>query len=449
MMRNYTENSRLLNGDAPKRSVAASTVNTLKRMHTAFKRPIKRMEPKLKAINEAMSYADPLVYTTMGLGLYDATINNAAGFPNKYRPIANLADMIVLPYLLLTFAASCLYFTRDTNKPSRKNTGIAIFFFVLNALHNGIAAGNFTEDTAIALMLSQSDPDGSSPSDSDNNTLYHVLLPACSAVALALGAMTLMEDCADHYENQGRVFAKRLRNCFSDNQKNVLSKIYTGVRTLFFGSQFNGGAINQAFVSILVNWLHLNLIDAPAKLRTALFLGGHAAGITLETLLLASQSEPMKEFIDRAFLVLAGVFFVEEYFTDVATSISLDRTNTTSSMEGESNTIIAAKSMAVIATWLTILVGSAVLGVNKYRKNAANQEMKDRTSGIVDEAQDRITKSSSSLSSSSDDILPQTAPTTPRASSSSQGIFAQPVTQAQNDIYVNWLNETSNLSASA
>lgn len=445
MMRNYTENSRLLNGDAPKRSVATSTVNTLKRMHTAFKRPIKRMEPKLKAINEAMSYADPLVYTTMGLGVYDFIDNNAAGFPNDYRHIANYADMIILPYLLFTFAASCLYFTRDTDKRSATNTAIAMFFFAMNAWHNGIAAASFTEDTIFAFSLDNTDPNGSSPSDSNIDILYNII-SASIAVGLVLGTMTLAEDYIHHYQKQGRVFASSLRDHFTDTQKKVISGVYTGARTLLFGSQFNGGTINQATVDIKQYWLNQYLVDVPASLRTAIFVGGHGAGVLLEALLLAVQSEPMKEFVERAFLILAGGFFLEEYFTDVATSISLDRTHVSSSMEGESNTIIAAKSVAVIATWLTILAGSVALGVNQYRKKAANQEMASpHVSVLQNDNKDRLNQSSESASS--EDALPQTAPATPSASSSSQGLFAQKVNSAQDDIFVEWLNETQNLSA--
>lgn len=444
MMR-YTESSRLLNGDAPKRSLVTSTVNTLKRMQSAFNRPIQRIEPGIKTLNKAMGYADPLVYTTMGLGVYDFIDNNAAGFPNDYRHVANYADMIILPYLLFTFMASCLYFTRDTHKRSSANTAIAMFFMVMTAFHNGVAAASFTEDTIFAFSLDKTDPNGSSPSDSNIDILYNIV-SASVAVGLTLGVMTFAEDYVHHYEENGRVFAENLRNRFTETQKNVIKTIYTGARTLLFGSQFNGGTINQATVDIKQYWLNQYLIDVPAALRTAIFVGGHAAGFLLESLLLAVKSEPMKEFIDRVLLILAGAFFLEEYFTDVATSISLDRTRFSSSMEAESNTIIAAKSMAVIATWLTILGGSVALAVNQYRKNAANQEMGHRSVvPVANEEKDQSIESSSS-SSTATDPLPRTAPPTPIASSSSHGMFSQ--AHRNDDIYVEWLAEHSNISLS-
>lgn len=374
--------------------------------HRAINKPVKAIEPKVKAINEAMSYADPVIYPIMGLGVYDYITNNAAGWPDEYRSIADVADIAILPYLLLSFGLTAAYLNRNPEKHSFKNKSIAIAFFVLNNFHNAISAASFTEDTAFALNLDQTDPNGSTPSNSNIDVFYNVLAGS-AAVGLVLGLMNFGEDYIREYERDGKVFLQKLRAQFNDTSKTAAQYGYRFARTALFGSQFNGGTINQAAVDIKQYWLKQSLITMPAMQRTALFIGGHAAGLFIEMLMLPVESEPMKELVERFFLILAGAFFLEEYFSDLA--ISVNDCNPMDSNDCER----IGKPLKITGTALALLVlltGTVILGIQKYSQKTKQQEMKAedyRGSVNGDSAPDAVNDAQfSKKSTSSSDALP-------------------------------------------
>ncbi|HEU5280491.1 MAG TPA: hypothetical protein VFU82_00710 [Gammaproteobacteria bacterium] len=427
-----TQRSSINDGEMPRPSCLTSTGRVLHNIHEAINRPIDRIEPKIEKLNEAMSYGDPLIYTLMGLALYDFILNNAAGFPNQYRRIANWSDMLVLPFLLFTLATSLFHLTRDNNKRSSSNKAAFMTFTFLMAALNGIASASFTEDTVFAFSLDNTDPNGSTPSDSNINVLYNIL-SASTAIGLVVSAMSFAEEYIRHHERDGRVFAKTLRNSIADTPKAVIGAAYTFIRTFLFGSQFNGGTINQATIDIMQDWLKINLTDITANTRTAIFIGGHTAGFALEAMLLAIKSKPMKELVERGFSVLAGVFFLEEYFTDLATSINLDH---------ESDLITSGKSLAAILTWVAIVGGTVKFGLDQHRKKAANQEM--FFAPIKDEEKD----------TSSSPVNAAEKPAAKNASVSNLGIYSSKQTSSEDvlpiddDEYLTWLQQYSNLSAS-
>jgi hypothetical protein len=287
--------------------------------------------------------------------------------------------------------------------------------------------------------------------------LYNIL-SGSMAIGLVISVMNFAEEYIRHHERDGRVFAKKLRDSIADTPKAVFGAAYTFMRTFFFGSQFNGGTINQATIDIMQYWLKINLTDITAKTRTAIFVGGHTAGFALEAMLLAVKSTPMKELVERGFNILAGVFFLEEYFTDLATSISLDR---------ESDLITAGKSLAAIATWLVIVGGTVAFGVSQHRKKATNNEMFDRVAPVNDK------KDSSTNSADVENPMATSKPSTPtlslvesntppatqQTSIANQGLFSSAKKTSSSDVlpvdaddidneYTTWLQQYSKLSKS-